>query len=94
MNDEVRLHKWKEKQEAKQLARERGEAAEEMEDEKTATGLEGWYLGVPNWSAGRGQASPPPHTPSRRFARARAQGGGREEGGTSAETEPHAPQAR
>ena len=49
VNDEIRLQKW---QEAKRR-REAGLAVDELEEERTSSGIHGWHLAVPTWADGQ-----------------------------------------
>ena len=52
VNDEIKLQKWAELQQAKRTAKERGEAWAEPLPERTQSGLRDWHLATPSWIEG------------------------------------------
>jgi len=57
VNDEIKLRKWKELQEARAKAAERGEAIDEFAALQTPSGIRNWHLMVPSWSEGATQSN-------------------------------------
>ena len=52
VNQEIALQKWNDEKDLREQRRKAGITDKELDSEKTASGIEGWHLSVPNWAEG------------------------------------------